>query len=47
MKEEDLLGAMLHGVRVREGAAALGLWLMYIGWSVASDAMIIERNTQS
>ena len=29
MREEDLLGAMLHGARVREGAAALGLWLMW------------------
>ena len=29
MREEDLLGAMLRGVRVREGAAALGLWLMW------------------
>lgn len=29
MREEGLLGALLCGVRVREGAAALELWLMW------------------
>ena len=29
MREEGLLGALLRGVRVREGAAALELWLMW------------------
>lgn len=29
MRKEDLLGAMLCGVKVREGAADLELWLMW------------------